>query len=247
MKTTFVSSYAFSEATRLSLARMQTDLVRANKELSTGRYADIGLALGHETSQTVSLWHDFQSLGKLIDTNSIVATRLDVTQHSLGEFVATAQDFLDTLIAIKNGDTGKTVARQSAQVSLKALIAGLNTSLNGEYIFAGINTDVRPITDYFQNPPTRSLEVVGEKGKVSVNYLANKATLVASGGSSEAFEAKGFTRNDLFLNELKYFFHCVDKGIDPTPSLEEGLEVVRIALGAKREQSHPMRLASGGN
>ena len=55
MKSTFVSTAAVSQAMRYSLMRAQSELTKAQKEVSTGRFADIGLALGSRTGQSVSL------------------------------------------------------------------------------------------------------------------------------------------------------------------------------------------------
>ena len=42
----------------------------------------------------------------------------------------------------------------------------------------------------------------------------------------------GFDRNDLFLDELRYFFKCLDAGQPPAPGIDEAAESVRIALSA---------------
>ena len=62
MKTSFISSLATSQATRTQLLRMQTDLVRLEKEVVSGRVADAGLHLGARTGQSVSLERDFSRL-----------------------------------------------------------------------------------------------------------------------------------------------------------------------------------------
>jgi flagellar hook-associated protein 3 FlgL len=46
MKASFVSSHAISEAMRYQMMRMQADLVKAEKEVVTGRVADPGLTAG---------------------------------------------------------------------------------------------------------------------------------------------------------------------------------------------------------
>ena len=63
-----------------------------------------------------------------------------------------AQDFAASLIAVRSGKVGAEVIADDAKNNLQSLIASLNTSINGEYLFAGINTDVRPVTDYYATP-----------------------------------------------------------------------------------------------
>ena len=60
MKSTFVSTAAISQAMRYSLMRAQSELTKAQKEVSTGHFADIGLALGSRTGQSVSFERDLE-------------------------------------------------------------------------------------------------------------------------------------------------------------------------------------------
>lgn len=149
MKATFVSTYGVSNSTRLSILKMQTELATKTKELGSGRWADIGLQLGNKTGRTVSLRQDYLRLDSIIDTNGLVKSRLDASQATLDGVRTMAEDFVKTLLAIRDGDTGPAIAKTEAKNNLEALIASLNISIDGQYLFAGINTDVRPINDYF--------------------------------------------------------------------------------------------------
>ena len=59
-----------------------------------------------------------------------------------------AQDFLATLTASSSGDAADALAQASAKTALDTLTSILNTSLNGEHLFAGVNTDVKPLNDF---------------------------------------------------------------------------------------------------
>lgn len=148
MKATFVSSAAVSQAMRYSMLRMQSELVKAQQEVSTGRVADVGLALGARTGQSVSLARDIDRLNGLLDTNGLVDARLTSTQAGLTQLHASAETFLGTLASSFSTSTGATVVRQDAAATLAQLTGILNTGLNGEYLFAGINTDVKPLDDF---------------------------------------------------------------------------------------------------
>ncbi|MGE0500373.1 MAG: flagellar hook-associated family protein [Rhizobiaceae bacterium] len=148
MKASFVSSAAVSQAMRYSLMRMQTELVSAQKEVSTGRVADRGLALGARTGQAVSFARDIDRLSGIIDSNTLVAARLTATQDALTQVNTAAQSFLATLTASASGDASREVTVTEARGTLEALTSILNSSLNGEFLFAGINTDVRPLDDF---------------------------------------------------------------------------------------------------
>ena len=143
MKSAFVSSAAVSQAMRYSLMRMQSELVVAQKEVSTGRVADAGLALGTRTGQSVSFARDIERLNGIVDSNSLASSRLKATQDALSQITTVGQSFLATLTASASGDASKTVTLTEATGTIEALTSILNSSLNGEYLFAGINTDAR--------------------------------------------------------------------------------------------------------
>ena len=148
MKASSVSSTAISQALRYSMMRTQTALVTAQKEVATGRVADAGLALGARTAQSVSFARDIERLDGIVDSNALVSARLTATQTALGQMSSAAQDFLSTLTASVSGDAAPSVTLASANATLDALTSILNTSLNGEYLFAGINTDIKPINSF---------------------------------------------------------------------------------------------------
>ncbi len=152
MKTTFISSQALSQATRISLMKQTSLLDQLQKEMSSGRKADVGLDLGIGTGETVSLRREFERLNTIIDTNGLVATRLDVTEQAMLDLRDNAQDFIANLVAVRNSETGRDVVISEAKSNLEQLLARMNTSFNGTYIFAGINTDVSPINDYYGTP-----------------------------------------------------------------------------------------------
>ena len=178
MKTTYISTQAASTASRLSILKMQTELAKNTKELSSGRWADVGLELGNKTGRTISLRQDYQRLDAIKDTNGLVASRLDTSQAALDGVLKNAQDFAASLIAVRSGNVGAEVIADDAKNNLQSLIASLNTSINGEYLFAGINTDVRPVTDYYSAPASTTKTAFDTE-------LANYCTSVGAAGPAD--------------------------------------------------------------
>lgn len=148
MKISFVSTQAVSKALSYQLMRLQTELVKGQQEFSTGKYADVGVALGARTGQAVALGRDVERLKGLVDSNALVSSRLDTTAEALTRVTDEAETFLSALTVGGSGDTEQKVLQVSGKNTLETLISVLNTSQNGEYIFAGVNTDVQPINDY---------------------------------------------------------------------------------------------------
>ena len=113
MKTTAVSSAALSNAMRTSQMRMQVELVKAQKEMDTGRVADVGLALGSRTAQSVTFQRDLDRLNGIVDSNALVSARLTSTQNALGQITAAGQQY-DAL-------------RQSVNTQLTSTVSQINT------------------------------------------------------------------------------------------------------------------------
>lgn len=148
MKISFVSSHAISKALSYQLMRLQSDLAKAQTEVTSGKFNDVGVALGARTGQAVALNRDIDRLNGMVDTNSLVATRLDASQEALSRITGEAETFLAALTVGGGSDTERQILQANGKNALETLTSVLNTSLNGEYIFSGVNTDVKPINDY---------------------------------------------------------------------------------------------------
>jgi flagellar hook-associated protein 3 FlgL len=148
VKASSISSLSVSQALRYSTMRTQGDLVKAQKELDTGKVFDSGLALGARTAHTVTFARDFERLNGIVDSNGIASARLTATQDALSSLTGIAEELLAVLTASSSGDAASSVTRNSGRAALTALTSILNTPINGEYMFAGINTDVKPLDGF---------------------------------------------------------------------------------------------------
>ncbi|VVT32152.1 flagellar hook-associated family protein [Rhizobium sp. EC-SD404] len=151
MKTTFVSTSAMQNAVRLAIQRAQAEVTDRQQEVVTNRYADVGLALGSKSTRSISLNREVARIDAVLDTNALVGQRLSSSQVVLGQMSESAQQMLDTLITLSDGENESLVkvAQQTINGALGNFAALANTSNSGEYLFAGVNTDVRPMNDYF--------------------------------------------------------------------------------------------------
>ncbi len=160
MTSTFIASSAVSGAIRSSLMKLQTKLAEAQKEVATGRLADVGLSLGFKTGQVVSLRQEHSRLQSITDSNGLVASRLDASQAALEVLAENAQAFLGQLVAARNSDTGPQVIEGQARAVLAGFTDLANTTFDGAALFAGLNTDLKPITDYAASPPAANAQAV---------------------------------------------------------------------------------------
>jgi flagellar hook-associated protein 3 FlgL len=160
MKTTFVSTVAVSGAIRQSVLKTQGDLVPAQKEVTTGRLADVGKTLGGRTGQAVSLRQEHARLETILTTNGMAGSRLETTQLTLDQLRKTADGLLGTLISVGDSATAAQAVKQQAAEGLKGLVASLNVTADGRHLFGGINSGTAPMTDYFAAPAAASKQAV---------------------------------------------------------------------------------------
>lgn len=157
---TFISTASLSRETKTSIATLQKRLADAQTELATGRHADVGVTLGAQTGVSVSLRQDMDQIKSIKDTNTIVLTRMDNSQAALNSLAQVAQNFFDILTPAQSSGSMPDSVLQQAKSSMQSLQDQMNTSLDGQYLFAGINSDVRPMDDFFSDPPSAAAQAV---------------------------------------------------------------------------------------
>ena len=149
MKSTFVSTAAVSQAMRYSLLRAQSELTKAQKEVSTGRYRRHrpGAGLTHRPVGVLRA-RPRTDEGHRRHRTGWSRRGLTSTQDALTQISSAAQNFLSTLTTSVSGDASPSLTLTDAKGTLQSLTAILNSSYNGEHLFAGINTDVQPLNDF---------------------------------------------------------------------------------------------------
>jgi flagellar hook-associated protein 3 FlgL len=155
----YVSTLSVGTASRQAVMAAQSQLTTVEKELTSGTLADPGVTLGAQSGTLVSLSAQQNRLQTLTDTNALATTRLTATTSALDTLRTTAQSFLSTLTSA-SATGGSSSLADAAQTNLAALTSALNTSVSGQYIFGGINSGEKPMTDYVQSPPSANKQAV---------------------------------------------------------------------------------------
>jgi flagellar hook-associated protein 3 FlgL len=150
MKTSFVSNLAVQNAMRLTIQQSQAEVVKLQAEVTTGRHADVGVALGGSTSRSLDLQREMARMKTLTSTNAVVTQRLAASQEALKSVADAAQSINKVLIGLSGSDSKDQLAIATTEVTnaLSIFSSSVNTSFNGEFLFSGINTDVKPMIDY---------------------------------------------------------------------------------------------------
>lgn len=145
---TSISTAALAAAPRLTVMQAQAALSRAQVELSSGTLADIGLGLGGKTGSYVSLSGQQSRLQAIKDSNATTTATLTAANTALDTLRTTATSFLASLT--QSGSPGGSLATlvQTASANLDGLTSALNTTVDGNAIFGGINSATPPMTPY---------------------------------------------------------------------------------------------------
>jgi flagellar hook-associated protein 3 FlgL len=158
MNASFISTQSLSNTLRSTVMKGQVSLSKATTEATTGRYADVGEKLGPLTGRDFSLRSDYDRVSNLIDTNAILTGRLDATQQAMTNLTGDANTFMQQLLASRDTSGGAAVVTPSGQTNMASLVDTMNTTLNGQYLFAGINTAVAPMTNYAGSPAQTAID-----------------------------------------------------------------------------------------
>lgn len=150
MTTMRVSTMSLQSALRYTVMDGQADVNKARREVTTGTYDDYGVSLGAHMTRTVDLTSELDRLQNLKDTNSIVTQRLEASQEALSQISKNSQTILNSLVSLSGNIDATSIKTTTDTIksAFNAITSAANISLNGEYLFSGINTDVKPLTDY---------------------------------------------------------------------------------------------------
>jgi flagellar hook-associated protein 3 FlgL len=155
-----ISTLSLMRSSYLSVTDNQRRLADAQKELSTGRLANIGEALGVKTSLSIDLRSATDRNSLQLDLNGLASNELQVTQNGISSLVDLAHNFSATLIGARNALNGQQVVKDAAKSAIASLQNILNSTHDGKALFAGINTSSPPLDDYLNSTPTASKTAV---------------------------------------------------------------------------------------
>jgi predicted dehydrogenase len=101
--------------------------------------------------------------------------------------------------------------------------------------------------DYFQRPRTHGLEIVGARGRI--RWADGDGAAYLHDGRRDRvtpfLPPPGFSRNSMFLDEMRHFLACLDGEEQASCSLEDGRVALETAVGALRSAEEGRRVAIG--
>ncbi|MCJ8309379.1 MAG: flagellar hook-associated family protein [Rhizobiaceae bacterium] len=181
MKISQVSTQAMFDNLRYSMSNLQRDFTDAQKEVATGQVSDAGLSIGANNGRRFNMMNDINRLQVISDTNNRTQGRLEMSITATGSINETAQSLFSTLTASVGGTSTAHLTQAAGESAIKAITGLMNTSLNGEYIFGGINSDEAPINEYENGGPKAAIDAafLGHFG-----FAATDAAAVSISGAA---------------------------------------------------------------
>lgn len=90
--------------------------------------------------------------------------------------------------------------------------------------------------DYAQRPPSHTLHIVGQAGRITWDAADNDAHCYrAEAEGWEVFSpGDAFERNTMFLEEMRHFLDCLEGKEQPCCTLHDGVRALEIVLAAKQ-------------
>jgi len=90
--------------------------------------------------------------------------------------------------------------------------------------------------DYVEQPPAHELHLTGRRGVIRWNNADGCAHLDSAGAPRRVSVAPppAFTRNAMFVEEMRHFLACLAGHASPACTLADGVRALRVALAAKQ-------------
>lgn len=129
---------------------LQNRLQNANTKIASGLKIKYGYEDSSIFNQNLKMEYDIHSLNQSIDIANDANTHTLNTDKSLSEISKSLDDFKVKLIHAANdihSPTSRTALANDLQAIRNHILSIANTSIGGEYIFAGSNIKVKPFND----------------------------------------------------------------------------------------------------
>lgn len=197
-----VSTLQLSMSNRTYVAKATKMLQQAGEELSNGVKSDVFGELGARAAQLLSLRAREENTQAYITSNEILGSKLQAMLTSVDAVRGETQSVLEVaLVNASRPSTGATALQDEARAALESVVATLNISYNGDYLFAGIDSDTTPLnrwneaSDATGTSPAAALGAIVGSGPTSAaeadDMIARIDAFFASANSDPAENFEG--------------------------------------------------------
>jgi flagellar hook-associated protein 3 FlgL len=180
-------------AGRRTVERARSEVELVSKELATGFKADVAKDLGMRSSQSIAMRNAMSKTDNFLISSKLMDTKMEQMADVMMQFRDTAQGFLNLVVGNKESPTPSVATLQAEAKSVMGqLVNFMNTSVNGQYLFSGLDTDRLTMNGYEEVNGGTGMSMAG----VVNGIVAGGPTSAADAASKIADLDMVFTSND---------------------------------------------------
>jgi len=86
------------------------------------------------------------------------------------------------------------------------------------------------LCNYLEQNYNRKCKIVGEKGSLDWDFGENIVWLRAKNGNKKLFESNKYNLNSMYINEIRYFFNCLNKKQPTFNDIKTAFEILKYCL-----------------
>jgi len=230
-----VSNIGINFANNQAIKSLASQIADLSRQVSTGSVADTYADLGSKAGTSLNLHAQYNALVNYVGTINGVALKTNNMDTSLSNITSQIQNVTSAMLKLSQGGVPNagTLAQiqTNAQNALASIMASLNTSVGGEYVFAGNQTDKPPIADTtaagtnvativgtYSSSATPAATVIANLNAMTETQLGYDPGLAAAGNNT--FQAAENVTLNYTLKADGSTFQQVIKGLAEISSLQ---------------------------
>jgi flagellar hook-associated protein 3 FlgL len=141
-----IGDFAQSQRITGSLLSAQSRSRDIQAQLSSGKVGDRFQSIATSTERLLGAKDALQQARQYAANNDIVIGRLQVMESAVGSIFDLASEMRTSLVQrLSDASAQPGVAATTAELLLEQVVSGLNTDLDGRFLFAGSRTDAAPV------------------------------------------------------------------------------------------------------
>lgn len=211
-------------------------LIKALRSLLAAEAVGPVIAVKAEVGEYLPAWHPYE------DYREMYASR-----RELGGGVVLSQihelDYLYSLFGLPRRVFAMGGHLSSLEIDVEDVASvSMECSINGRLLPIHLHQD------YIQRPPTRTCTVIGDQGRITLDFHALTIRVHdGKGRLAQETSFPGFERNQLFVDEMKHFLACIAGTETSVVPVRDGMQSLRMALAARESMTtgRVVELAAG--
>lgn len=153
-----ISSLQSTLSNSFGISRNAAKLQIASQEVGSGKYADIYATLGPKAASVMKLRAREDETQAYLSSNEVLSSKLQVMLDSVDFVRERVQGVLQNALSNSTSPiNGAATLQMEAKAALESIVATLNTSFNGEFLFSGVNSDRATLNRWSQTNNTTGL------------------------------------------------------------------------------------------